>query len=259
MPDIKDLNNTEGHKVWKSYSYNYTTGNVTVDLGDFGVGEPDEEIPEEMEEKIPTPETTIIETITPVIPEEPYVPGVPVVIPDAEEEGCASIPKPKYNYTYSYDTSYSTSYSYVEQADGSSYKYNYSYPVYNDIITDDYEDEYDMGIPIEGDSCPCELSSEAADISVQIQDAVQAQAVADAMIIAKQEKEIEAFEKTPESAEMDVPTSKSLQEKVAAPEEVAEEDMNSSPMMDEMPEPIEKGVQEPIKEEVQEPLAAAAA
>lgn len=43
-----------------------------------------------------------------------------------------------------------------------------------------------MEIPIEGDSCPCELTTEAADVSVQVQKAVQDQAIADAMIIANQ-------------------------------------------------------------------------
>lgn len=248
-----DDNEVEDYSI--DYSYDYSTGNITVDLaGDEGVGEPEEELPAAAVEDIAPPETTVIETLTPEIPEVAVVPGEPIVLPEPSEDigSCASIPKPKYNYTYSYDTSYSTSYSYVEQPDGSTYKYSYSYPVYNDIVTDDFEDEYDMEIPIDGDSCPCELTTEAAEVSIQVQDAVQKQAIADAMIIAKQQTEINVLTNVAAPVEdekyMTVPISmipKNLAATIEAEEEqafksgedvseIAEEQMPS----EEIPEPL---------------------
>lgn len=92
------------------YSYDYSTDEITVDLGDEGVGEPEEEMPEEMVDTIAPPETTVVETLTPVIPEEPVEAGEPIQLPDEKEEdamaSCDAIPRPEYNYTYSYDTSY---------------------------------------------------------------------------------------------------------------------------------------------------------
>jgi hypothetical protein len=173
------------------YEYNTTTNEITVDLGDESTGETINEIPEEVEAEIPKPEVEVIETLTPVVPEEPIVPGEPPVLPEPiEEEGCASMAKPKYNYTYSYDTSYSTSYDSYEKPDGTKYEYSYSYPIYNDITTNDYDDEYDMEAPVEGDGCPCELTAESSDISEQVQEAVAKQAKADAAIISELEGEV---------------------------------------------------------------------
>ena len=66
--------------------------------------------------------------------------------------------------------------------------------MYNDITTDDYDDEYDMEAPIEGEECPCELTTESMDLSKQVQEAVKKQARADAEVISGLKAEVSSLE-----------------------------------------------------------------
>lgn len=155
------------------YSYNNETGEVDVELGGWCEGEPEPPIVP-VPEELPEPEVEVVKTVTPVIPEEPVEPGEEPELPTPEEEeekveNACNLPKPERNYVYSYDTSYSTATETLENPDGSEYSYTYSYPVIEDIQTDDYDEDNDIEVAIDGDSCPCELTAEAADVSDKIE------------------------------------------------------------------------------------------